>query len=140
MSGMAGSSGGRGQATGRGSGVPIPFMQLFLLCNFGELLVEQHRQTLATVMTQVFQNGYDARFGAAMTIPILVNELMIHTLWVIKQRFYEKKDWKDCIPTDKHADLRMMLLIGHGTLCLMDGADAAIRSGGNAVAFILRLT
>ena len=24
-----------------------------------------------------------------------------------------------------------MLIIGEGTLCLMDGADAAIRSGGN---------
>lgn len=32
-----------------------------------------------------------------------------------------------------------MLIIGDGTLCLMDGADAAIRSGGNWVNFFLRL-
>lgn len=32
-----------------------------------------------------------------------------------------------------------MLLVGHGTMCLLDGVDAAVRSGGNAVAFILRL-
>ena len=94
---------------------------------------------LATVMIKVFQNGYDARFGAAMAIPVFVNELMIRTLWVIKQHFFEKKNWKDCIPTDKHADLRMMLLVGYGALCVMDGADAAIRSGGNALVFILRL-
>ncbi|MEO3134955.1 hypothetical protein ABHC40_12180 [Turicibacter sanguinis] len=139
MSDLAGSSGGRGNMSGRGSGVSIPFMELFQLCDFGELKVGQHRQTLATVMTQVFQSGYDIRFGAAMTIPVLINELMIRTLWVIKKHFYEKRDWKDCFPSQKHADLRMMLLIGHGTLCLIDGADAAIRSGGNAVAFILRL-
>ena len=32
-----------------------------------------------------------------------------------------------------------MLIIGDGTLCLMDGADAAIRSRGNWVNFFLRL-
>ena len=32
-----------------------------------------------------------------------------------------------------------MLIIGDGTLCLMDGADAVIRSGGNWVNFFLRL-
>ena len=32
-----------------------------------------------------------------------------------------------------------MLLIGHGTLCVMDVADAAIRSGGNYLAFFSRL-
>lgn len=139
MSDLAGSSGGRGNMSGRGSGVSIPFMELFQLCDFGELKVGQHRQTLATVMTQVFQSGYDIRFGAAMAIPVLINELMIRTFWVIKKHFYEKKDWKDCFPSQKHADLRMMLIIGNSTLCLIDGADAAIRSGGNAVAFILRL-
>jgi ABC-type spermidine/putrescine transport system permease subunit I len=70
-------------------------MELFQLCDFGELQVGKNRQTLAVVMTEVFQNGYDARFGAAMAIPVLVNELMIRTLWVIKQHFFEKKGWKD---------------------------------------------
>lgn len=139
LSDMAGSSGGRGSVSGRGSGAPIPFMELFQLCDFGELQVGKHRQTLATVMTQVFQEGYDLRFGVAMAIPVFVNELIIRALWVIKQRFYHKKDWKDCIPSQKYADLRMMLIVGHSTLCLMDGADAVIRSGGNAVYFILRL-
>ena len=27
-----------------------------------------------------------------------------------------------------------MLIVGHGTICLLDGADAVARSGGNAVA------
>ncbi|WP_455539121.1 hypothetical protein [Terrisporobacter sp.] len=138
MSDMVGSSGGRGNG-GRGSGVPIPFMSLFQLCDFGKLRVGDDLNTLAKVMTKVFENGYDLRFGAAMAIPVVINELMIRVLWVIKKRFYEKKEWKDCMPSKKHADLRMMLIVGDGALCLVDGADALIKSGGNAVAFVLRL-
>ena len=32
-----------------------------------------------------------------------------------------------------------MLLFGNGTLCVMDGIDAGIRSGGNFLAFFMRL-
>ena len=46
---------------------------------------------------------------------------------------------KDCIPTQKHADLRIMLIFGNGTLCVMDGIDAGVRSGGNFLAFFMRL-
>lgn len=143
MSDVAGSSGSRGRgSTGRGMGIPIPFMELFQLCDFGKFQVGDDRQTLAVVMTRAFQEGYDARFGTAMAIPVLMEELMIRVLWVIRQRFFEKKPWSDCVPSKKHADLRLMLIIGNGTLCLMDGADAAIRglaAGGNALVFVLHL-
>lgn len=140
MSDVSGSSGSRGKGlTGRGSGLPIPFSELFLLCDFGSFQVGKDRQTLAVIMTRAFQEGYDARFGAAMAIPVLLEELMIRILWVIKRRFYSKKDWKECIPTKEHADLRIMLIIGNTTLCLIDGADAAIRSGGNALVFVLHM-
>ena len=46
---------------------------------------------------------------------------------------------KDCIPTSRHDSLRVMLLIGDGTLCVMDGADALLRSGGDALTFFMRL-
>jgi hypothetical protein len=142
MSDIAGSSGSRGVASnGRGTGVSIPFMELFQLCDFGKFQVGQDRQTLATVMTRVFQEGYDARFGAAMAIPVLMEELMIRTIWVIRQRFFEK-DWSECFPSKEHADLRIMLIVGNATLCLIDGTDAAIHSalkGGNIVEFILHL-
>lgn len=32
-----------------------------------------------------------------------------------------------------------MLLVGNGTLCLIDGLDSVIRSGGNSMAFFCRL-
>lgn len=139
MSDLAGSSGGRGNMTGRGSGLSIPFMELFQFCDFGSLKVVENKNTLAKVMTKVFQEGYDLRHGAAMSIPVLLNELIVRVLWVIKARFYKKKDWKECIPSKKHGDLRIMLIVSYATFCAMDGFDALIRSGGNIVAFILRI-
>lgn len=135
MSDVAGSSG----ASGRGSGVVIPFYELFQMCDFGRLQVDQDRNTLATVATKVFQEGYDARFGLTMAIPVVLCDLSIKLVWAIKQYFYHKRSLHECIPTKRHDDLRIMLIIGDGTLCLMDGADAAIRSGGNWVNFFLRL-
>lgn len=140
MSDIAGSSGSRGRGTtGRGAGLPIPFSELFLLCDFGAFQIENDRQTLAVLMTRAFQEGYDARFGAAMALPVLLEELMIRVLWIIKRRYYAKKDWRECQPSAEHADLRAMLLVGNGTLCLIDGTAAAIRSGGNALVFVLHL-
>lgn len=135
ISDIAGSSG----ASGRGSGVVIPFYELFQLCDFGSFGVEKDKNTLATIATKVFQEGYDARFGLTMTIPVIVCELLINTIWSIKHYFYYKKPFNECIPKKTHDDLRIMLIIGNGTLCLMDGTDAAIRSGLNWINFFLRL-
>lgn len=135
MSDVAGSSG----SAGRGSGVVIPFFELFQMCEFGSFQVGKDRHTLATVATKVFQEGYDARFGLTMTIPVVFCDLSIKLMWAIKHYYYHKKPLAECIPTKKHDDLRIMLILGDGTLCLIDGADAAIRSGGNWVNFFLRL-
>jgi hypothetical protein len=77
MSDMAGSSGGRGGNTGRGSGVVMPFYELFQLCNFGKFSVGKDKQDLATIATRAFQEGYDFRFGLALAIPVLFTELSI---------------------------------------------------------------
>lgn len=135
MSDVAGSSG----SAGRGSGVVIPFYELFQLCDFGSFQVGQNRNTLATVATKVFQEGYDVRFGLTMAIPVVLCELTIKLVWALKHYFYHKHPLQDCIPTKQHDDLRIMLLLGNGILCIMDGVDAAVSSGGNWVNFFLRL-
>lgn len=135
MSDIAGSSG----ASGRGSGIVMPFYELFQLCDFGSFQVGEHRNTLATVATKAFQEGYDARHGLAMAIPVLLCDLSIKLVWGLKHYFYHKRPLSECIPSKKHDDLRMMLIVGNGTLCLMDGVDAAVRSGGNWVTFFLRI-
>jgi hypothetical protein len=137
FSDMAGSSGGRSKAdAGRGSGIPIPFYSLLQFINVGSF--GQHRQTFSTVAVKVFEAGYDMRHGLAMAVPVLITELLTRAMWVVKQRFYHEREWCDCVPSAGNPELRRMLLIGHGTLCLVDGTDAALRSGGNIVAFMLR--
>jgi hypothetical protein len=132
FSDVAGSSG----AKTRGSGIPIPFFSLLQFINVGEF--GQHRQTFATIAVQVFEKGYDLRHGLAMAIPVLLSEMLTRVTWVLKQRFYHQKEWAACIPSAANPELRRMLLVAHGTLCLVDGADAAIRSGGDMIQFMLR--
>ena len=135
MSDWTGSSGTVGQG-GRGTGVPIPFYNLLQMINIGEF--GQHKQTFATITTKVFEQGYDARHGITMAIPVVINELLIRFMYTMKAHFYHQKDWKDSMPSENIPELRRMLLVGHGTLCLIDGADAYIRSGAGSdmVAFL----
>lgn len=138
LSDLVGSSSTRKAGkTGRGAGIPMPFYELFLLCDFGNI----DGKTFSETMISVFEEGYDARFGATMAIPVVMNELMIKVIWMIRQKFIRKKTWKDSIPTSKHADLRIMLIVGDATLCLVDGADAAAHGivEGNVVSFICHL-
>lgn len=124
--------------TGRGAGLPMPFYSLFLTMNFGNF----DGGSFADIAVKVFEQGYDLRHGAAMAIPVLIEELSIKIIWALKRRYFLKKNWSECIPSAKHADLRIMLLFGNATLCLVDGVDAAVRSGlsgGNPITFILHL-
>lgn len=135
MSDVAGGSG----AHNRGTGIVMPFYELFGFCKFGSFTTKEGKADLATVAMKAFESGYDFRFGIAMAIPVLITELSIRLIWSLRQYFHYKRPLKECIPTMQHGDLRIMLLVGHGTLCLMDGIDAGVRSGGNAVVFMTRL-
>lgn len=138
MSDVAGSSGGRGNG-GRGSGIVIPFYELFGLCDFGSFQVGKNKNTLAVLATKAFQGGYDARWGLTMSIPVVLCDLSIRFIWSVRCFFGKKKPLAECIPSQKCSDLRMMLLIGNGSLCLVDVVDAGIRSGGNALVFFMHL-
>lgn len=134
----------------RGSGIVIPFYELFGLCNFGEFSVIKKqgdgkeplvimKKTLAEIATMAFQRGYDFRFGMAQAVPVIITELSICLIWALRRRFQYNMPLKECIPSKRHASLRVMILIGDGTLCIMDGLDAGIRSGGDALLFFMRL-
>jgi hypothetical protein len=133
FSDVAGSSG----AINRGSGIPIPFFSLLQFINVGEF--GQHRQTFAKIAVQVFEQGYDLRHGLAMAIPVMVTELLTRICWVAKRHCYHQYPWSECIPTASNPELRRMLLVAHGSLCLVDTTDAALRSGGNMIQFMLRV-
>lgn len=123
---------------GRGQGIVIPFYELFGLCDFGRFKDGNVRETLAKIAEVAYVKGYDFRFGMAQAIPVVITNLVIKFVWSVRRFFCMKKNLSDCIPTNFHADLRVMLIIGNGTLCIMDGMDAAIRSGGNFLAFFMR--
>ncbi|MCC8046447.1 MAG: hypothetical protein LIP12_13290 [Clostridiales bacterium] len=138
ISDLAGSSSTRQPGkTGRGAGIPIPFYELFLFCDFGDL----DGDTFAEVMIKVFEEGYDLRFGATIAIPVVLEELMIRVIWTIRQKYIRKKTWKESFPSSKHADLRVMLIVGNGTLCAVDGVEAAAHGilEQNVVTFICHL-
>ena len=133
MSDIAGSSG----ATDRGSGIVIPFYELFGFCNFGKF--GKHRQSLATIAVMAFENGYDFRYGMAMAIPVIIIDLLIRLMWAIRKHFQYGYELKECLPTNKNADLRVMILVGNGVLCVMDVVDAGVKSEGNFLLFFMRL-
>lgn len=148
ISDVAGSSTSRGNVNGgRGSGIPMPLFELFQLIGKGSFKVytnndqtrEATEMSFADLSVKVFEQGYDARFGLAQAIPVLVNELSIRLFWSLKRHYYHKKPWKESIPIGNQPELRRMLLTGHGVLCLVDGIDAAARSGGQILLFFLRI-
>lgn len=144
MSDVAGSS---GRHT-RGMGITMPFYEFFGFCNFGKFKVGEERKTLAEIAKLAFTYqqdkfspvmSYDFRFGMTQTIPIVVTELTIRLIWALRRYFQYHRPLKECIPSSKNADLRVMLLIGNGTLCVMDGIAAGIKSGGDFLMFFMRM-
>ncbi len=123
----------------RGDGIPIPFFEIFQFCDFGNFTSAGGDYTIATLAMKVYENGYDARFGMALAIPVMLNDLMVRFIWALKKHFYAKKDWKDCIPSNKHSDLRIMLLVSNASFCLVDGIDAVARGKGDILEICLHL-
>lgn len=115
-------------STGRGTGIPVPFMELLQFCTFQVPDSKNTTISISELTVKIFENGYDLRFGVTTAIPVLLNEFMIRLMWSLKSRFYHKRDWAESIPFGNHPELRRMLLAGHGALCAVDVADAAIRS------------
>lgn len=138
MSDIAGSSGSRGNG-GRGTGVAIPFYEMFQFCKFGKFSVGKDKQDFATIAVRAFQEGYDFRFGFAAAIPIVVTDLSIRLIWSLRRYFQYKLSLHKCVPTSSYDSLRIMILLGNGTLCVMDGVDAVVRSGGNTLQVLTRI-
>ncbi len=131
---------GSHSSKGRGDGIPIPFFEIFQFCDFGDFVYgDGTHYTFAQLACEVYESGYDARHGMALAVPVILNDLMIRLIWALKKHFYEKRPWKDCIPLDKKADLRIMLIYGNLSLCVVDGIDAVAKTGGELLELCLHL-
>lgn len=117
-----------------------PYISLFIIqtFDFGLIPVNGINKTVAEFSTTVFESGYNARFGTTMAIPVVLNELIIQLMWSVKSKFYHNNSLKESLPVGKKPELRRMLVVGHGVLCLVDGTDASLRSGGNMLLFAKR--
>lgn len=134
ISDVAGSSGSKGV----GTGLPIPVTEFFQFCNFGRFENEKGQwQSFATVMTKVYEEGYDLRHGVTTSIPVLLNDLLIHAIFTIKQHFTAGVPWERI--KDNYDVLQRMKTVSIGSLCLVDLSEAAITSWGNWVVFFSHL-
>jgi hypothetical protein len=148
LSDLAGSN----SSQGRGAGVPILGYELFqfLNINIKNVNLEDSSKstiTIAELSVKVFTEGYDARFGAAMAIPVALNHFLVRFFFALKRCFYHKLPINQCIPVDlkliqHQPELRRMLLTAYGVLCVIDAGDAAATyfiDGGNIVTAALHL-
>lgn len=86
---------------------------------------------------QVYEQGYDVRFLAAQSVPVLLNEAITRLFYAVRRLFAYASStnpgdfsmqamWEACEPFS-NSTVQRMLTVAHGTFCLLDTTDAAIR-------------
>lgn len=137
ISDVSGSSGSQN----RGQGLPLPFSELFQFCNFGKLKNEKGQyQTFATVMTRVYEEGYDLRHGASTAVPVVLNDILVRLVFVFKKYFVDNLSFVDIIGNNRlEPTMQRMSTVSIGSMCAIDLAEAAITSWGNWVQFFSHL-
>lgn len=148
LSDLVGSNTTRTDPSKRGTGLPMPGFELFQFISLVPGSHEKITQDLANLSVKVFESGYDARFGLALSIPVIISDLLTRLMFSLKRYFYHHLPLNECIPVGTKVggnvhqpELRRMLLIAHGTLCTWDAGDAALHgvAQGNVLSAALRL-
>ena len=136
ISDMSGSS----SSKDRGMGIPSPIWSwsndvIALKSTLG-IPVTQFDNNVNELALKIYEEGYDARFQAAQAIPVLVNEMLVRTIYAIRRllQYYACSEgerslsalWKSCEPFS-NASVKRMLTVAHGSFCLVDAGDAVIR-------------
>lgn len=92
-------------------------------------------QSLGTVMTQVYEQGYDLCHGVAATFPVIINDLLIRALYTQKRHYTDDVSWRESLPKSDSPELQRMVTVGVGSMCLVDFGHAAATSWGSWVKF-----
>ena len=155
ISDISGSSG----ATGRGTGIPSPFWTWInditaIKANL-EIERKEFEKDFNDFACKLFEKGYDARFQAAQSIPVFINDMLVRLFYSLRRLFKyysttpkESRSflalWKACEPFS-NVSVKRMLTVAHGTFCLLDVGDAVghgfAKGGGyfNVMEFAMRL-
>lgn len=157
FSDVSGSSGSAYKGN-RGMGIPSPIWSwtnnIIVLKSKLGIQSSEFNKDMSELAVKIFEKGFDTRFQTAQMIPVLINELLVRTIYSTRRliSYYKNTDvgkrsikliWEKCEPFSNNS-VKRMLTIAHGSFCLLDTADATIRTfvmgGGsfNAEEFIMR--
>lgn len=104
-------------------GLPVPFMCLFNLCQFGK--IGSKGLTVAEIVQGMYYDGYDFQQFCAMSIPEIIIEVIIRAAWWIRNKCSLKK-----LPvfTSRNRTCRLdsMLFIAHGNFCSVNTIKVSI--------------
>lgn len=137
MSDISGSSGSKG----RGMGIPSPIWtwanDVIAIKRKLNIAASDYDKAINELALEIFKKGYDARFQTTQTIPVLINELVVRLFYSIRRMLRYISDtggenrclrnlWETCEPFS-NASVRRMLMIAHGSFCVIDLGDAVVR-------------
>jgi len=110
----------------RGMGVPAPLMGLF-----GTLKgVKVNDVDIANLAEYMYVKGYDARHFVTLSIPVLINEILIRVLYITKEIKYNNRSFfevfKETLPFNLSPRFRMVLNISYGTMVAINAGKVAI--------------
>ena len=110
----------------RGMGIPAPLMGLF-----GTLKgVKVNDVDIANLAEYMYVKGYDARHFVTMSIPVLINEILIRVLYITKEIKYNNRNFfevfKETLPFNLSPRFRMVLNISYGTMVAINAGKVAI--------------
>jgi len=110
----------------RGMGIPAPLMGLF-----GTLKgVKVNDVDIANLAEYMYVKGYDARHFVTLSIPVLINEVLIRVLYITKEIKYNNRNFfevfKETLPFNLSPRFRMVLNISYGTMVAINVGKVAI--------------
>lgn len=132
---------GSSSSKGRGMGIPSPFWawsnDVIAIKRKLNISTSEFDKSFNELALRLFEKGYDIRFQTVQIIPVFINEIVTRLFYSIRRliKYYISipKDernyavlWKACEPFT-NATVKRMLTIAHGTFCLIDLGDAAVR-------------
>ncbi|KXT77030.1 hypothetical protein [Streptococcus sp. DD12] len=155
MSDISGSSGGKG----RGMGIPSPLWSwtndLIAIKRKLHMPLGSFDKAMNELALEIYKQGYDVRFQTSQVIPVLVNELVVRSLYSVRRLLsyflgHDDKDssftllWQSCEPF-ANATVKRMLTVAHASFCAVNAGDALARGfmtgagGFNPVTCCMRL-
>ena len=121
----------------RGAGIPIAFFNLSqLFGNVGSF--GPNNKKLSEICSKLYTSGYDFRFGVTLNIPVQIAILLVRSFRAFRLYANSPNEFNFISLSENNPEMRRMLSVSLGCLCLVDIGDAFVRGRGNIVNILLR--